>query len=238
MQRERGDVVGEPLRRRAGGAGRRAPAPRPRSRGRGTSTRPVGADAARGAAWRRRAAARRSASRRRGVRSSAERLGQQRRTASACSPSAGAPGRSSSADRLEHLERVAVDVEVVEDVLLDAAQRAPARAARRRSRPCASISRSPARGRSAADDPLELGEHALGRDAGEPGRVAARPPPPSSGSSSSSSSTARRAARSVRSGSSASAAGADHPQPPRLEVGAAAVRVEQLAAARAARPWR
>ena len=73
---------------------------------------------------------------------------------------------------------------------------------RRAPRPAA----SPSAGALGADDPLELGEHALGRDPREPGRAAGAPPRAVSGSSSSSSSTARRAARSVRSGSSASAA--------------------------------
>ena len=106
----------------------------------------------------------------------------------------------------------------------------PAPAARRRSGRSSSISSSPSTGRSPADDPLELGEHPLGGDPLELRRALGAPPRAVSGSISSSSSTAMRAARSVRSGSSASALGADHPQPPRLEVGAAAVRVEQLAA--------
>ena len=51
-----------------------------------------------------------------------------------------------------------------------------------------------------------------------------------SGSITSSRSIASRTARSVRRGSSARERGPDHPQPPRLEVGAPAVRVEQLPA--------
>ena len=62
---ERRDVVGELAPRRAAGAARRGRAPPPRGRGRGSRAAAVGQLASASAAWRRRAAARRSASPRR-----------------------------------------------------------------------------------------------------------------------------------------------------------------------------
>ena len=83
--------------------------------------------------------------------------------------------------------------------------------------------RSPATIRSLATNicsaatPAELGRSRAHRLSAVPGSFA-----------SSSSAGEALAARSVRSGSAASALGAGHPQPPRLEVGAAAVLIEPL----------
>ena len=95
------------------------------------------------------------------------------RTASACSPRAAPGSRSSSITAGEHGERMVVDVEVVEAALLDAPQlrefwqhhveRAPGveqRHALRRA--------------FAPDDPHQLVEHPLGRDARETRRAGAR----------------------------------------------------------------
>ena len=119
---------------------------------------------ARHAAWRCRAAARPSAARRRGVRSSASGSASSAATPSASSaPTARSGSRSSSIVCVEHLERVPVDVEVVVDGLLDAAQRLELRQhdggraerrraargprARRRRRRCAAARRRRARRR-------------------------------------------------------------------------------------------
>ena len=158
----------------------------------------------------------------------AERLGQQRAHRAGVLAEPGCAVRLQGGHRVEHLERVAVDVEVVEDVLLDAAQRGQLGQHdgddAERPRPAAAPRRA-----LGADDALELGEHALGRHAGQPGRLPAHLARVS-GVELEAELDARRAARSVRSGSSASAAARDHPQPPRLEVGPAAVGVDQLAA--------
>ena len=104
------------------------------------------------------------------VRSSPSGSASSARTAPACSPSAPRRPACSAADRVEHLERVAVDVAVVEDVLLDAAQR---RQLGQHDGGDAEVlgQHQPVGGALGADDPLELGEHALRRHAGEPGRV-------------------------------------------------------------------
>ena len=107
-------------------------------------------------------------------------------------------------DRVEHLERVAVDVEVVVDALLDPAQRVELgqhHVEQPESRPSAA-----ARARAAAAaTALELGEHALGATPRQRGACRA-PPRAVAGSTSKPSSTAKRASAQGRSGSSARAA--------------------------------
>ncbi len=129
---------------------------------------------------------------------------------------------------VEHLERVVVHVEVVEDVLLHAAQRLELRQDLR-GQPVRRHQREAGAGGRRADDLLELAEDALGRDPLQPGRLApdrrrrlrldrqlevdGEPH------------GAQRAQRVVGQG-----AGAHHAQQPGREVGLAAVGVEQLPA--------
>ena len=138
--------------------------------------------------------------------------------------------------RLEHLERVAVDVAVVEDVLLDAAQRRQL-GQHDRVDPEVLGQPQPVGGTLGADDALELGEHALGRDPGQPGRLPAHLlarlrvelEPQLDGQ-------ARRPQRAQR--VVGERGRRDHPQPPRLEVGPPAVGVERARRPPAARPSR
>ena len=76
----------------------------------------------------------------------------------------------------QHLERVAVDVEVVEVALLDAAQARRARAARPPSRPRRSASARPSSTRSAITSRRSSAQIALGRGLGDAARVLARQP--------------------------------------------------------------
>ena len=215
--------------RRRGGAGARSRAGASRmSRATSAPSRswpgkpkpPFGLGHARSAAWRCRAAARRSAAPPPRVSSSASGSAQQRaRRAAPCSAPSTAAGSRSSVDRpLEHLERVAVHVEVVVDGLLDPAQRAElgqhgvqvARALgeqRARRRPRRRRRSAAARRRRARRHASQPGRSARARRAAVAARRArgrAR--------------TARRASRSTRSGSSANAARPDRAQPARGEV--------------------
>ena len=157
----------------------------------------------------------------------AERLGQQRAHRAGVLAER-LRARLQPGDRVEHLERVAVDVAVVEDVLLDAAQRGELR--QHDGGDAEVLGEDQAVGGAlGAHDPLELGEHALGRHRGEPGRAAAHR-------------LARlrleleveldREAR--RAQGAQRVVGErrrrDHAQPPRLQIGPPAVGVEQLAA--------
>ena len=83
----------------------------------------------------------------------------------------------------------------------------------------------------AADDPLQLGEHALLRHPRRPLGRSCGPARASPGSATSPSSAARRTRRTTRSGSSANDARPDHAQAAGGEVAGAAVRVDALAAA-------
>ena len=137
--------------------------------------------------------------------------------------------RLEAGDGLEHLERVAVDVAVVEDVLLDAAQRPQLR---EHDGDQAEVVHQlePGHRPLAGHHALELLEDGLGGDARqrrgvlahgrgrgglerelELGRQPRRPQRP-------------QRVRGQR-------LGAHHPQPPRLEIGATAVRVDEVAAA-------
>ena len=131
-------------------------------------------------------------------------------------------------DLVEHRERVVVDVEVVELVLLHAAQRREL-GEDLRGEPVRVHEREAGADGGRGDDLLELAEDPLRRDALEPRRGARhrrrrvrldrqvevdREPH-----------GAQRAQRVV-----VERGGTDHPQPPRVEVRAAAVRVEQVAA--------
>ena len=126
--------------------------------------------------------------------------------------------------RLEHLERVAVDVAVVEDVLLDAAQRGQLG---QHDGDDAEVlgEQQPLAGALGADDPLELGEDALGGHPGQPGRLPAhlraRVRVELEAELDREARRAQRPQRVVR-----ERGRRDHPQPPRLEVGPPAVGVD------------
>ena len=131
-------------------------------------------------------------------------------------------------DLVEHLQRVVVDVEVVEHVLLHPAQGEQLGQHEPHDPVRLHLLEAGAH-RGGADDLLELAEDALGRDAVEPRRLPAdrrrrvrldRQPEEHG--------EADRPQRAERVGGER--AGAHHPQPARREVGAAAVRVEHLAA--------
>ena len=138
---------------------------------------------------------------------------------------------------VEHRERVVVHVEVVEHVLVDAAQRGQLGQHLRGDAVRLHQREAGARG-GRADDLLELAEHALGRDPVEAGRAARRSSSAVAGSIDSSRSTASRTARSARSGSAASEPGPTMRRRRAVEVGPPAVGVEQRRRRRAARPSR
>ena len=117
-------------------------------------------------------------------------------------------------DLVEHLERVVVDVEVVEVALLDALAARSAPAGRRRSaraRPSAPGRAGRRRRRSTR---LSSAKTRSGATRSIPGALARRCARRSRGRASRSSSTAIRIARRLRSGSSSSACARDHPDEP------------------------
>ena len=143
-----------------------------------------------------------------------------------------ARGRARARSTSASTERVwSWHVEVVKAALLDPPQRRQLgqdHVGDAESRPSARARRARA---GAHDHAPQLGEHPLGRDAGQPGRGGPRPAPASPGSASKPSSQASRARRSVRSGSRSNAAGRDGAQPARAEVLEPAEGVDVAAAA-------
>ena len=218
-------------RRRAAAAARRARAPRPRASWPMNVDAPVRPHAARlrlGGVVQQRGPAHRPAARE----LVGERLGQQRADRVGLVGSPARPGRARAPAPVEHLERVVVDVGWWKS-LCSTPRSASSSGRTSRGQPVRLHQLEAAADVAArATTRLSSAKIALGRRrASSSGARARRPPQRWRGRSRARARPRCRTARSVRSGSSASALGRDHPQPPAPQVRAAAVRIEQLAAA-------
>jgi hypothetical protein len=159
-----------------------------------------------------------------------ERLGEQRGHRGRLRPAEADGGRVGlhRHDGVQHLERVAEHVGVVVRALLDAAQRLQLRQDRGEQPGLLHQLQAVAHPRR-GDDALELGEHALGRDGPDRGRVLVhRPPRPGLDLEAELDGEAHGAQRAQRVVGERPAG--DHPQAAGLEIGGAAVRIDQLAA--------
>ena len=166
MARQRRDVLGQPL---AGPQPPRIvrPSCAPASSWPMKVTRPCARHVAGSGAWRCRETARRSAAPARGSARRPAARPAARPPPSPSDPNSAPGSRSRAIGSAEHRAGVAGDVEVVKAALLDPLQRARAPAGRPAVAPSASISVEAGQRPVAADQPPQLGEHALGRDGGQ-----------------------------------------------------------------------